>query len=431
MKRLFLATQLVAAGMTGLLLCAIPALAVDPMFALSPELVRKSAAGGAKTSSGVKRGKKLKNHRLRHDMVTLRTSPDRSGRSDASLYHTVTSSDIDRLGMFWRELVPAAGSSNQALAVRSELFDLTIDPVRYPTLQAADGKTILLDTEGTLPPLVRTLIQDREPGVRVVNGQTTPRQLLGAMLTAGGFYSVDEQPVLRFGTDPLLTVRADFKVEQSAESVLRNEVALVSAARQGMPPRMVDYLGRHGFKLFEPFAENSVQPAMQRHRVIQVRGTAQDTIVDTLLDLLAVQTERNRRIELFSPAETGISLNIAAERVFERDGKRYVVARFTGDPVAYTLYRLLATKGYRVIILEPQDTFQTVAAKLFDRMELPSGYRSHLLVAESAGRYSLEMSGFLLENSAPGGGAVMVTDRPIDRPVRDMLFDHGYQVQER
>ncbi|MDK9719489.1 MAG: hypothetical protein OEL57_16530, partial [Trichlorobacter sp.] len=64
-------------------------------------------------------------------------------------------------------------------------------------------------------------------------------------------------------------------------------------------------------------------------------------------------------------------------------------------------------------------------------MDLPSSYASHLLLADPAGQYSVEMSGFMLENTMAGGGAVMLTDRPIENAMRELLYDHGYQVQER
>ena len=50
-------------------------------------------------------------------------------------------------------------------------------------------------------------------------------------------------------------------------------------------------------------------------------------------------------MQLFSAVESGIALSVAAERYFERAGKRYVLASFTGDAVTYTLFRLLETKA--------------------------------------------------------------------------------------
>ncbi len=246
---------------------------------------------------------------------------------------------------------------------------------------------------------------------------------------ASGFLLVEEQPLMTFCKDPQLKVRSDFKVEQSAESVMRNEVILISAARQGFPQRLTEYLKGQGVKLLEPFAGQPASPVPLRHRVVRTVSHDQTQVVDLLLETLAVPAERNKRVELFRTVETGIGLSVAAERYFERGGRRYVVARFTGDRFLYLFD--LETKGYRVIILESRDTFNTVASKLLSRMDLPSRYSIHQLMLGAGGQYSFEMSGVMFENVVSGGGSVMLTDRPIEPAMRELLYDHCYQVQER
>lgn len=425
-----------SAGVAGVLLSFLAVSAgvahgLDPKFALDPDQIRKSVGVEQKTAAKRTAASSTRSVKKRSGVMTLRTSPESAGMGSEVRHLTGTVPEIGSLRQFWEALVPHFGPAPQPVVMRSESYELSIDPVRYPLLRAADGKTIMMDSEGSLPPLVRTLLQQKDPSLRIVGTAGDGHRFLGSLLAAGGFYSVEEHPVLHFGADPRLTVRTDFKVERSAESVLRNEVTLVSASRQGLPPRLVDYLQSQGFSLLEPFAARAAAPMVQRHQVVRVGTENQGQAVDLLLELLVQPAERNRRVELFSPLETGVSLTVTVDRLFDRAGQRYAVARFTGDPVAYTLYRMLETKGYRVVILEPQDSFRAVASKLLGRMGMSSAYHSHVLVAEPSGQYRLEMSGFLLENSLPGGGAVMVTDRLLDRSVRDLLSDHGYQVQDR
>lgn len=406
---------------------------MDPRFELNPSQVHV----GPHQQSQHERAARKKRSASRRHVVSLKKEGAGQGDSATSLQlvspqPTATKPDLQQIRSFWEKLISAGGDTMQPLVFHSDSFDLSIDPARYPLLKTADGKKLLLDTDGTLPPLVRTLIQDKDSSLRVVTASpANTRQFLGALLGAGGFYSVEEQPVMSFGNDPQLKVRVDFKVERSAESVMKNEVTLISASSLGMPPRLVEYLQKEGFELLEPFAGRVATPVPLRHRIIYVSPQTQGQSVDLLLEALSVPVERNRRVELFSAVESGIALSVAVDRSFERAGRRYVVARFNGDPVAYTLFRLLETKGYRVVILEPQDTFKVIAGKLLSRMNLPSGYASHLLIAEPSGRYSMEMSGFLLENTSSGGGALMLTDRPLERTMRELLYDYGYQVQKR
>lgn len=409
--------------------------AMDPRFELDPAQVQKKSIRTDGPKKPARRASR-RSARTQRGVLALHKHAVEKEQPGSVLQLAAAGSpaalDQQQIRVFWDKLVPAGMSAPQPLIFKSEVFDLAIDPTRYPLLKAADGRTLLLDTGGTLPPLVRTLIQEKDPGIRIVTASPADgRRFLGELLASGGFYSVEEQPVMTFGKDPQLKVRSDFKVEQSAESVMRNEVMLISAARQGFPLRLTEYLKGQGVKLLEPFAEQSAFPVPLRHRVVRTVSHDPAQVIDLLLETLAVPAERNKRVELFKTAESGIGLSVAAERYFDRGGRRYVVARFTGDPITYTLFRLLETKGYRVVILEPHDSFNTVASKLLSRMDLPSRYSTHQLMTGPGGQYSFEMSGFMFENTASDGGSVMLTDRPIESAMRELLYDHGYQVQER
>ncbi len=411
--------------------------AMDPRFEIDPAQVQKKTGGTVKQNRENGRSKTYRAERK------SRNSHTRNGRGAVqdqlvSRFHLASGSavvsepDMLQIRAFWVKLMPSGGVVLPPLAFKSAVFDLSVDPERYPLLRAFDGGKVLLDTSRTLPPLVKSLIQEYDPSIRIVTASPSDgHRFLGELLTSGGFYSVEEQPQLVFGDDPQLKMRSDFKVERTAESVMNNQVLLVSASTQSVPEPVVKYAKDQGFELVEPFAERTFAPVPLRHRVIRVTPHDQTKIVDTVLDTLAVPAERNRRVELFGAAQSGISLSVTAERYFEHAGKRYVVTRFTGDPVAYTLFRLLETKGYRVVILQPGDSFKTTAGKLLASMSLSTSYRSHLLLADPAGKYSLAMSGFLLENTLPGGGTVMLTDRFMERNLRGLLSDHGYQVQEQ
>ena len=93
-----------------------------------------------------------------------------------------------------------------------------MDPEKYPTLPAQDGGTILVDGSGTLPALVRALIQEKNPRVRIVSEKAAnPQGFYRSLLTAAQFYSFEEDFSVDFGTDPKITVRADFKIEKSPD----------------------------------------------------------------------------------------------------------------------------------------------------------------------------------------------------------------------
>ena len=134
---------------------------------------------------------------------------------------------------------------------------------------------------------------------------------------------------------------------------------------------------------------------------------------------------------VFAADNNGISLSVKAERFFERDGQRFVVSRFDGDPVTYTLFRILETKGYRVVILEAKDDFRKISEKILSRLRIQGSYAQQKLWPDDTSNYSLQMSGFNLENAGIPGGALFLTNLPLDRIVRDLLTENGYNINVR
>ena len=116
------------------------------------------------------------------------------------------------------------------------------------------------------------------------------------------------------------------------------------------------------------------------------------------------------------------------ERFFERGGQRFVVTSFDGDPVTYTLFRILETKGYRVVILEAKDDFRKITEKILSRLRIQAAYAQHKLLSDDATNYSLQMSGFNLEGAGIPDGSLFLTNLPLDRIDRDLLMENGYNV---
>lgn len=340
--------------------------------------------------------------------------------------------DIRQVHTFWDRLVPPDGGEVQPLVFKSDAFNLTVDPSRYPQFKAADGGRIVVDSNGTLPPLIRSLMKEQDPKLKIVDASPADgRIFLRSLLSVGGFYSVEEQPLMTFGTDPLVKIRSDFKVERTPESIVRGELLLVNASQNALPLSLSDFLSRQGVSMLEPFAARGSSPTVKRHKLVKVSSKDQRQLIDTVLEALGVEFVSQKRIDLFNSKESGFNLSVVTDRYFERGGYRYIVHRSGTDPVTITLLRLLETKGYRVVNIEPKDDFRAVTGKLLAKASLPANYISQPLLQDPSGRYSVDMSGFLLENVTPQGGAVMLTDRSIDQSLINVLFEHGYLVTER
>lgn len=360
------------------------------------------------------------------------TSPEQSFKLESPVAPLSEQEVVVRTQDVWNQIVPAKKEQQKPLSIQTSTFSLTLDPQRYPTFARMDGGRLILDQNGSIPPLVKSLIEEKETSVRIVaEAPASSKKFMASLLESGGFYSIEENFVMDFGVDPKITVQADFKVEKSADSLMKQDVVLVNSGRTSLPPTLGAFLKKEGFSLYEPFA--SVKPFAQRdsRTIHQVAAKNQAELIDSILTAFAVTPERDKRVDVFAADNNGISLAVKAERFFERGGQRYVVTNFDGDPINYTLFRILETKGYKVVILEAQDDFRKISEKLIARMKLKGNYALHDMLQDSAAGFTLQMSGFKIDDSQMPGGGIFLTDRPMDRIIKDLFTENGYNMNAR
>lgn len=329
----------------------------------------------------------------------------------------------------WDKLLPPPKGGLAPIDFQSPTFSLTIDPQRYPVFTAMENRRILVDRNASLPPLVKALITEKDPSVHIVSeSPVNGKRFLSAMLESAGFYSVEENFSMDFGTDPKLTIQSDFKIEKTPESLIKQDLVLMNAGQIPLPGTINEFLKKEGFTVYEPFASQTPVVAVATGQVHQIISRKQTDIVDALLSSISIVPDKDRRLDVFAADNNGISLSVKAERYFERGGQHYIVTSFDGDPVTYTLYRLLETKGYQVAILEAGDDFQTVSEKMLTRLRIPAAFARHKLNPDTGGNYSLHMTGFKLENPDYPVSGVFLTNLGLDRVIRDLLKDNGYSI---
>ena len=337
----------------------------------------------------------------------------------------------DQIKAVWGQLVPVTTQEQKPLKFESTTFSLTLDPERYPVFSAYDGARIIVDQASSIPPLVKSLITAKDPSVRIVSeSPANPKRLLAALIDSAGFYSVEPDFRLEFGADPKLRVQSDFKVEKNAESLIKQDVILINSNLNALPGTLSAFLKKEGFSVLEPFAHQPplVSRASMR-QLLQVATDGQHATVDRLLDSLAIPFQSHQNIDIFPAAKNGISLSVKVDRFFENSGKKHVVTSFDGDPITYTLFRILETTGYRVVILENKDDFRKVSEKILSTLQIPADYANHKMWPDTGSNYSMQMSGFRIEGQNIPGGSLFITDRPLDPVIRELLMENGYAVK--
>ncbi|GFE61472.1 LysM domain-containing protein [Geobacter sp. AOG2] len=360
-------------------------------------------------------------------------APEATGRAFSLTPPSVPALDgqetLRQIKSVWDRVVPSKSELSKPLTLHSPTFTLTLDPQRYPMYATMDGGRILVDRKKTIPPLIKSLIEEKEPSVHIVSeSPADTRQLLATMLEAAGFYSVEENFNMEFGVDPKVTVHSDFKIEKAADSLVNQDVVLLNNGRQPLPTTLRGVLKKEGFTVYEPFAAPGPLIVRPARNIGQIGISTQPKMVDAILASLAVSPERDRSLDVFGADDNGISLSVRADRSFVRGGQKYVITRFDGDAVTYTLFRILETKGYRVITLDRQDDFRKSTEKILAGMKIRNTYGRHDLIREEGLPYSVQMSGFWLDDPSLPGGSLFLTDLAIDQVVRSLLLENGFNI---
>jgi hypothetical protein len=335
----------------------------------------------------------------------------------------------------WPRLVPpvTVGHSTN-LDVAGDRYTLAFDPARYPLLTAIDGGKILLDTAGTLPPLVRSLVTAKDQSVRIVaEDPANRRRFVAAVLGAARFYSVEENFTLDVGTDPRLRIFADFKIERTPESLMQHDVTLLNLTeqRRPLPSLLIDFLKAEGFQVLEPFATDPPVPVKELlGTVYRVAAHGAMPAADTLLQAMDLPVSRDRTVELFNYARDGVRLEVKADRLFADRGEQFVVSLFDGDPVNYTLSRLLETRGYKVIMLDARDDFPKVSERIMGRLRVGGTFGQQSLNLPPGSPYAIHLNGVAVSSRLTKGKQVVLTTSELSPLLRDLAQFSGFEVME-
>lgn len=349
-----------------------------------------------------------------------------------SVTRNVGNEGLEAIQQVWGRLVPSLGfSGSEPLDYNDRDFSLSLDSERYPTLPALDGGRILLDVQGTLPSLVKSLIQDKDPRIRIISENPANRQrFFNSLLAAARFYSVEKDFSVEFGADPKITVNADFKIEQTPESLLRNDIVLLNVAetRKSMPGALLSFLEGKGFRMVEASYASIENKHGTNHLLYQITDRDPQKIADSLLEALSVSFDTGRSIDIYALEELGVRLKVRVDRYFEDKGQHFVITQFNGDPVNYTLIRLLETKGYQVIMLNAGDDFRGIVDKVFSRLRIPGRYGKHDLWPIRDVGYGVQLSGVTIHDRGKEGENIFLTDREMDSLIKNLAGLNGYTV---
>ncbi len=339
--------------------------------------------------------------------------------------------EVDRALILWERILSGGGDASHSLQMKGSDFSLSLDPAKYPIFTAADGGKIIVDAKGTLPPLVKTIIQEKEPKVRIIaENPDNRKRFYSALLDAARFYSMEENFTLNFGSDPKLTVTSNFKIEKNGESLLLNDIILlnIDEKQMGTPSPLVNFLATQGFRVVDLYP---VSPGMQgrgQRLFYSITTRNQRAIVDSIMKALSLRYDAEREMPLDNGSLSGVSLSVRVDRYFEIDGKGVVISFSEADRVNSASLKLLENRGFRVVIIKPTDGFRKISGKIFSVMKMNASYGMHSLWKPQEAPFDLQLSGCFLPAPYGEGRVTFLSDIKIDPLTRELIESRGYTV---
>lgn len=334
----------------------------------------------------------------------------------------------------WKRFFAAEKERHGPFEVIGANFSLSLDPQQYPVLPAMDGGTIIIDAKASLSPFVKAILGESTPDTRVVTIESgDPKKIFAALLDAARFYSVVENFSIGFGTDPKLTVTSDFKVEKTADSLLKNDVLLLNLTgrRIAFPASLVSFLQQEGFHPVDVASLSSSSSNRHRHSIYSIADASQLAIVDAILEALSIPFDQARKISLQDGAAQGVALSVTAERYCEKGARKVVVFSYEKDPVQDVLLELLERNGYHVVTLLPEDDFREIAEKVFAVLKLPSSYGLHHLWDAGDVSFDVQVSGFVVPAGGKRSGLIYLTNTVFSPFFKELVGSQGCTVVEK
>ena len=359
--------------------------------------------------------------------------PTQSFTLEKPVIPVLRDSDITaNVKQMWGEIIPQQQAPKKTPGTNSGRVSISFDPQRYPTLTAMDGSRILVDVDGKISPSMKSISSEADPDLHIIQESTAnPQKFLASLVKAGKFYSVEEDVVMQFGVDPRLTIHSDFKVERTADSLVNQDIILLNAGKTASSPKLTEFLKKEGFAVYEPFALIKPHIYAPRNRLIQVTPHAPLDIASSILKALSITAVENAQIHIAGGDNDGVSISITPDRYFSYKGKTYCLSSPDGDSALYnSLTPVLKANGINSIVLSQEDDFREISERILKSVGLSGSYGFHALWPQEDAGYSLQMSGIMVENAGAFGESLFLTDRDINRIIRDISVENGFIVQQ-
>jgi hypothetical protein len=147
-------------------------------------------------------------------------------------------------------------------------------------------------------------------------------------------------------------------------------------------------------------------------------------MTDQILDVLGIKYVKDQITNIFQNSESGFSLEVIADRMFEKDGTVHMID-FQSLPLR--IYDVIVEQGFKILNVSPEDEILQSAEKIlvFCDAEYKSSPVEFKYGKNEKSKLKLKVPGVLIN---PGKGEVLLTQVPLNEAITQFLADIDVKI---
>lgn len=317
----------------------------------------------------------------------------------------------------------------------------------FPVVRFSGGREALIDFRGGIPTRVADAISAQWKSIRVVSladaGGAGDR--IDRILRVSGYDSVKEgisRPVV-MGETVSVALPARWVIQRTRDSLLSGDLLLLKEVPEKPDPELLAvlrYARRIGLRVL-PYADD---PNAMEGFLVGIQEEAPTggipvglavpkegglPAVDFGLSLLGIAAETGARLRL-GGEKAAFRLVVSPERLFEVDGKKYVVDTGKMSPAIRSILR---ESGYAVFPAGKDVSGREIFRRLMKAAGVGSEERKEYLLSGGAkSGYEVRVTGAFLSSGPPGGAGrrIVLVGRKTHSATRALLGELGVEIVE-
>ncbi len=307
---------------------------------------------------------------------------------------------------------------------------LKLDYSKYPLYEFPWGKKVLLDYGNRIPGSVKEVIVSKWENAEIVGVQEKDdiKSILDRVLDVCGFYKVEQEGEYTVNRDKVqISVSGDWIVfkDDSLKNVF--VVNLINDSKEVVSPSLKSYLAEMGLAFvdlksdgIEITKDNNVSKKADYRKI----SAEPIFMTDLILDVLGIKVTKDQSTNIFQNSESGFSLEVIADRMFEKDGTVHMID-FQSLPLR--IYDVIVEQGFKILNVSPEDDILKSAEKIliFCGAEYKSSPVEFKYGKNKKSKLKLKVPGVLINS---GKGEILLTQVPLNEAIAQFLADIDVKI---